>query len=80
MKLDQDFLAVVRGPIRRVWNGINADIGDCSNKEAIELCLDADRIVQMTNSQVAEDAIVSAIKEHGLNKVYNFLSKNIPLA
>ena len=80
MKLDQDFLFAVGGPIRQVWYAIAADMDpDCNNQGAIELCLDADRIVFFTKNQQAEDLISAAIDEHGLDAVYSYLSANINL-
>jgi hypothetical protein len=80
MQLDQDFVQAVRPAIRKVWNWIQGDIAECSNMAAVEVCLDCNNIVDIGNDRTAETLIDTAIKEHGLDTVYKFLSANIQLA
>jgi hypothetical protein len=82
LKLDQEFLNQVRPAIVKCWNYIAADIDwNCSNAEAIELCLDADRISTLVDGGKAIDELIrQADKEHGYQKVEKFLCKHIQLA
>lgn len=87
MKLDDEFLNQVSGPIEDVWQQIASDAmavsqemgEEMSNAEAMELVLDADRLT--TFGHPAEDQLIeAAIKEHGYDKVGRFLRKHIRLA
>jgi hypothetical protein len=87
MKLDKDFIKAVSGPIWTTWNYVSPDAGDCDNEEALELCLDADRMTMLAQSKreleehKAADALIdAAIKEHGYDAVMAFLDEHIKLA
>ena len=85
--LDAAFIAAVRSPILGAWQEIAMDVADVSkNDEAIELCIDADRLSSMASTGRAKDEakaadklISDAIASHGYPKVLKFLSKNIRL-
>jgi hypothetical protein len=81
MKLDQEFLEKVRGPIRRTWQYIYPDAEVSNNAEAMELVLDANRMEFSLGAEgLAADKLISeACKEHGYKKVDKFLCKHIDL-
>ena len=81
MQLDQDFLNKVGPAIRQCWADISPDANDVeSNAEALELCLDADRITMNVRGGKEIDALIrQADKEHGYEKVEAFLNKHIRL-
>lgn len=93
MKLDQQFIELVRGPILDTWQYIGSDCEQCAaemgerldNEAAIEGCIDANRLTSCAmgdkaKAQAAEAAITEAIKAHKYTKVLKFLSKHIRLA
>jgi hypothetical protein len=86
MKLDQDFIKIVYAPIWATWNAISPDAHCDDNEEAIELCLDADRLITTAQGTLAEKealdadmAIDEAINKHSYEAVIKFLSKNVQL-
>jgi hypothetical protein len=81
MKLDQEFLDKVSGPIRETWQHIYPDAEVGSNAEAMELVLDANRMEMNLGAKGREaDKLISeATKEHGYKKVDKFLCKHIQL-
>jgi hypothetical protein len=85
--LNKAFIDIVHSPINRVWNDCAADIadanaacgeGEVTNMEAIEICIDADRLT-MTGFKEANDSVMAQIKIHGYHKVLRYLSKHIHL-
>lgn len=86
MKLDEDFMKIVKQPIYAVWDYIGSDVMQCcdecgepcDNESAVESCIDANRLTTQ-NFKEADDAVLAAIKEHGYPKVLKFLTKNISL-
>ena len=81
MKLDQQFIARVRNPISRCWNYIGADAMEfcTSNYSAIEMCVDAGRLVDIANDREADTLITAMFKQYNYTKVMKFLVKNIKL-
>jgi ribosomal protein S3 len=81
MKLDQEFLEKVRGPIHQTWQYIYPDAEVSSNAEAMELVLDANRMEMNLGEKgkAADKLIAEACKEHGYQKVDRFLCKHIKL-
>jgi uncharacterized membrane protein YcaP (DUF421 family) len=81
MKLDQEFLEKVRGPIQSTWQYIYPDAEVSSNAEAMELVLDANRMETNLGAagKAADQLISEACKEHGYQKVDKFLCKHIRL-
>ena len=83
--LDAALLDKVRSPIQSTWGVIYPDAGRCSNVEALELCLDADRLTFHADAHVAAEhkeadrLIEAALNQHSYQKVMRFLSKNIRL-
>lgn len=86
MQLDNAFLRLVSPGIYAVWNTIGNDVMNCaeecgesvSNGEAIESCIDADRLA-MYGYADANGVIDSAIKDQTYDKTMKFLKKNIKL-
>lgn len=80
MKLDQDFIKKVSPAIFAVWGAIAPDVQVDGNEEAIELCLDADRLPMFVDGGAEIDALISAAEdEHGYDVVSDFLAANIIL-
>jgi len=83
MKLDKDFLNVVAGPIQSCWQSIGFDCGECNNPEAIEACIDANRLAMYPGGEhgrAADAAIHAACTANDYGKVLRFLAKHIKLA
>lgn len=86
MKLDEEFLKKIRFPIDQTWQAIGSDViqccdesgSPCTNGDAIESCIDADRLASFASKE-ANELIKSVIEEHGYTKVFKFLTKNIRL-
>jgi hypothetical protein len=80
--LDADFIKKVESPIYRTWERISPDAGRVSSKDAMELVLDADRMVggpdKAANSE-AYKLIMAAIDQHGFDKTFKFLTSKIRL-
>lgn len=68
--------------IRRVWNSIAADVGECSNKEAIELCLDANRMTTFCGpaGEKADTEISGLIEAHGWSVLLTAVHRQVQLA
>lgn len=83
--LDAAFIEKVSGPIRRAWNYIMADAGRCSNSGALELVLDADRIVWSAGQETKQEAvdaqalIDAAMDAYGYVKVSRYICRHIQL-
>ena len=80
--MDKSVLSVVKTPILQCWNAIAPDVYDfCEddNEIAIEMCIDADRLVLVVDEPEAYQAVKDLIKENGYQSVLSFLSKNIQL-
>lgn len=86
-KLDEAFIQVIAGPVYTAWQYIAADAGRCSNSEAIELSIDADRLWYgmplrgdaFKRAVHVDEAVDEAIKVHGYRKVLRYLSAKIKL-
>ena len=87
MNLDQDIIDRIidrlEPPIQKVWDCIGPDaieaFGDTNNEGAIELCLDANRLVTTAEDPNAEFLVLHLIDEHGYTKVLKFLAEHIDL-
>jgi hypothetical protein len=66
-------------PIRKVWNYIGSDAYDfCeSNEDAIEFCIDADRLTFIADDAKATDLLREAIAQHDYNTVIKALSQQV---
>jgi hypothetical protein len=81
MKLDATVIEQVRNPIRKAWNYIAADVYELcgDNEEALEMCIDANRLSMCVDEPEAEKLVLALVKEHGYSKTLKFLGKNIQL-
>lgn len=88
MKLDQEFIKKVKPAIINTWQQIGSDLEACcaeegealNNDEAIECCIDADRLKMYGgDGDVTINIIREAVKEHNYGKVLTFLVRNINL-
>ena len=72
--------------IQLVWSQIGDDLICAAeemghyvdNEEAIECCIDADRLT-MFGDQRAQDIYNSLTQKHGRSQVYNFLNKSLQI-
>jgi hypothetical protein len=86
MKLDKEVLAKVQGPFMKAWNYVAADTMQMlqeqnvrpKNKELIEGVLDGGNY-DLAAGKEAYDFMQELYKEHGFNKVVNWLNRNIKL-
>jgi len=81
MQLNKEFVTKVKPAIVDVWQYIGSDAMEIceSNKDALEMCIDANRLTTCVNRKDIDDLIRETIKEHGYTKVFSLLAKNISL-
>jgi hypothetical protein len=79
--LTPDELKTVTRSINLVWQEIATDLldmGPCDNEQAVECCLDADRLDRKETKEA--DAIIDRLfLETSYNTTLKFLAKNIRL-
>lgn len=73
-------LKKIEGVIRTVWDVINPDMGRCTNIDAIETCLDADRPIMFAGDEGKEVTAILKNIEETPTQVDRFLAKRINLA
>lgn len=73
-------LAVLKPALYSTWSGIAPDCEEFvrSNRGAMEMTLDADRI-GMFGHKEAQEIVSAAFKAHDYKKVFNFLCKTVQL-
>jgi hypothetical protein len=66
-------------PIRKVWNAIGSDAYDfCEcNEDAIEFCIDADRLSFIADDAIANNILRGAIKKFGYDAVCKDLTQKV---
>jgi len=74
---------VLKAGVNSVWNQIGGDAieacgGKIGNKQAIEFCVDADRL-QTFNEKEAYDVFKAIVAECGYIKVLNSLNRQLRL-
>lgn len=74
-------LKVVVDAIQVTWQQIGFDVLELceDNKEAVEMCLDADRLLLNGGSETAHMLVRQACKAHNPRKVYQFLSTQVQI-
>jgi len=75
-------MLVIKPAIRKVWNYIGMDVEDAcgnNNEEAIEVCIDADRLTMCADEPEADALVKAVLKTADYSKVLKFLSTAIPL-
>ena len=75
----QEVIDRVRKPILKTWSYIADDSGAQSNEDAMELCIDAGRIVMETGDKEANDMIGKLCNDLGYSTAIKLLSDNIRL-
>jgi len=76
MQLDEQFIEVIKHPIFTVWDQIAQDCTFVdSNLEAIEMCVDADRLEMHGGSSEANKLLKDMCCEHGYENVLAYLEK-----
>ena len=79
MKLDTVALDTLRKPILQVWSAIASEVAQFAdtNVAAIEMCIDAEHIVEFARNQPAQDALDALFDNNSYSDIMNFLSQNI---
>jgi hypothetical protein len=79
MQLDQHFVNTVRATVRETWQQIGHDVIDqCEdNEQAMEMCLDADRLLLNGGDPVSHAAVKMAVRANGYVPTLKFLAKHI---
>ena len=75
-------------PVLVVWNAIGHDVEaslqdmgeELDNEAAIEMCLDANRLLLNGNDQAAEDLLNQLCRDHDFGQVVKGLSQRVVLA
>jgi len=67
--------------ILQVWNDIAPDVEDFhpDNEDAIEMCIDADRLVTFAKSQEAKDQLRALLDQFGYQATLTYLASHINL-
>lgn len=79
--LGPETLKVLKGPIYHVWQQIGPDaieFAEC-NEEAVEMCIDADRLIIHGDFKEEHDYLMRILDCYDYRKVLKYLSDNIPL-
>lgn len=79
--------ATLEPAIWQCWSQIAPDIFACAeacgdsvdNREAIEACLDADRLLLVCNLEHAHELYKQVVKAHGWNETVEFFDQHIKL-
>lgn len=83
MKLNEEVIAKLSQPIQQSWQCIAGDVltdnPDIDNDEAIEMSIDADRLLITIDDVESHELINALVDEHDYIPVLEFLSKHISL-
>lgn len=81
MALDQQFVATVKGPIVTTWQCIAHDVYELceDNEEAMEMCIDADRLLLNGENPTAHALVRDTIRANGYRETLAFLAAHIQL-
>ncbi len=81
MKLDQATVDAIAPAIYETWQYIGSDAMEFveSNREALEMVIDADRMSTCAKAPEADKMVGDLIKSFGYPKVMTFLNKNFRL-
>ena len=83
MELNQTVINQLEVPIETVWDQIGSDaleaFPDTDNEGAIELCIDASRLITIADNPIAQALVKDLVEEHGYVPVLKFLAKRIRL-
>ena len=87
-KLDKEpakTMKIVKDAVYDTWSQIAHDIRqstkpkDLTNYSAIEVCLDADNLVNFGNNKQADKIVQAFVDRYGYKQTIDFLSKHIKL-
>ena len=81
MVLDNMFVATVKGPIVTTWQAIGHDVYELceDNEEAMEMVIDADRILLNGENPVAHALVRETIRDCGYHETLKYLAARIQL-
>ena len=79
MQLDAHFVNTVKRAVQVTWQQIGHDAEEhCEdNEQAMEMCLDADRLLLNGNDPVSHAAVKMAMQANGYGKTLKFLAEHI---
>lgn len=79
MQLDTHFINTVRAAVNKAWQQIAWDVMELceDNEQAVEMCIDADRLLLNGEDQVAHAAVKMAVQQNGYHKTLKYLAANI---
>lgn len=79
--LNKDFVNAVKRAIQTTWGAIAPDAAEMceSNEEAMEMCLDADRMLTFGKDKAAYDLVTQAMTQCGYLPTLKFLAASIQL-
>lgn len=84
MQLDDKLVLRLRRPMNITWQQIAPDLYECcpnlDNEEAIEMCIDANRLAFNGEDEEADILVRELCKEHGYHTVLKFLSSKFNFA
>ena len=82
MELNKKFVEKVEPVIYQIWDQIGLDVlkgPDIDNEQAVEACLDSDKIEIFTGNTEIATLIREVCAIHGYGLVLNYLNKHITL-
>jgi hypothetical protein len=81
IKLDENVIKRLKEPIYHVWSQIAPDAEGLveDNLQAMEICLDADRLILVADDKESYDYFHRVMDDHGYGKTLKFLAKHIHL-
>jgi len=86
--LDAALIARMRAPIFRVWETIGGDLTDSDieyggssnqNINYVEACVDANHLAVHGGDKEAQELMTQVFKQHDVDEVLKFLSRNFRL-
>jgi len=81
MALNKDLVSALKRPIRTTWQAIGPDAMEMceDNEQAMEMCLDADRLLTYGDDEAAHKVYKLEIAQSGWTATLKYLSANIQL-
>ena len=72
-------LSILKRAVENTWSQIGHDIGDVPNDEAIEACVDADRLEYNGDDEEANKLFRAICNKHSYHAALQWLSNNISI-
>jgi hypothetical protein len=79
IELSDSELATLKTAFSRAWGAVASDVEPDDNDEAVEICIDADRLETYGRSKEARLIVDRLANEHTYGAVLSFLSAKIRL-